>query len=201
MKRFGKRTVVVLAVAVAASVAAVAGYAFWTSTGTGSGYGEHRHARGVAGHQPGTEQAPRSCPVARRRRFSTPSRTPARAIRSSAGVTVSVANANGSAWTPVGGCSAADFSVNGQAAGSPHFHTALAQTFGPGGSSSATVSVRLVETGANQNGCQGVNGAPVLRRRLGGTRTVERRPAAPSLHRELSDTRTRVIDSREGRGR
>ena len=74
-----------------------------------------------------------------------------------AGVTVSVANGNGSAWTPVGGCSAADFSVNGQAAGSPHLHTALAQTFGPGGSSSATVSVRLVETGANQNGCQGVN--------------------------------------------
>ncbi len=156
MKRFGKRTVVVLAVAVAASVAAVAGYAFWTSAGTGSGYA----STGTAGAWLVTSQAPVGAALVP----GGPAQTVQYTVTNTGsgdqvlgGVTVSVANANGSAWTPVGGCSAADFSVNGQAAGSPHFHTALAQTFGPGGSSSATASVRLVETGANQNGCQGVN--------------------------------------------
>jgi hypothetical protein len=154
MRRFGKRTVVVLAVVVAASVAAVAGYAFWTSTGTGSG----NASTGTAGLWQVTSQSPSGASLVP----GGPAQTVQYTVTNTgagdqvlAGVTVSVANDNGSAWTPLGGCTAADFSVNGQSAGSPHFHTALAQTFGPGGSSSATVSVRLVETGGNQNGCQG----------------------------------------------
>ena len=152
MKRFGKRTVVVLAVAVAASVAAVAGYAFWTSTGSGSGSA----STGTSGAWQVTSQSPQGVALVP----GGPAQTVQYTVTNTgagdqvlAGVMVSVANGDGSPWTP-GGCSAADFSVNGQSAGSPHFHTALAQTFGPGGSSSATVSVRLVETGANQNGCK-----------------------------------------------
>jgi hypothetical protein len=72
-----------------------------------------------------------------------------------ANVTVSVANDDGTAWSD-GSCDAADFSVNGAPAGSPQVHTALQQTFGPGGSDSATVVVQMVDNGGNQDDCKNV---------------------------------------------
>jgi hypothetical protein len=154
MKRFGKRTVVVLAVAVAASVAAVAGYAYWTSAGTGTGSA----TVGTSGAWLVTSQAPVGPALVP----GGPAQTVQYTVQNTGtgdqvlgGVTVSVAGAGGSPWSS-GSCSPADFSVSGQPAGASLFHTALAQTFGPGGSSSASVTVRLVETGANQNDCKGV---------------------------------------------
>ena len=153
MKRFGKRTLILLAVVGAAVFAAVAGYAYWTSSGSGSG------SATVGTDTPWQVDvdAATGGPLTPGGPLQTVGYTVTNNSTGNqylAGVTVSVANADGSAWDGPGTCSAADFSVNGAAAGAPYDHTALAQTFGPGGSSSASVTVRMVDTGVNQNDCR-----------------------------------------------
>lgn len=75
-------------------------------------------------------------------------------------VTVSVANADGSPWTAVTGCSKNDFSINGANAGDSYDDVENAQNFGPLGAVDNTVTIKMVDTGANQNACQGA--APPL---------------------------------------
>jgi hypothetical protein len=153
MKRFGKKTVVLLAVVGVAVCAAVAGYAYWTSSGSGSG------SATVGTDTPW--QVDVDAAVGGPLTPDGPVQTVGYTVTNNgsghqylAGVTVSVENANGSAWDGPGNCSAADFSVNGAPAGASYNHTALAQTFGAGGSSSASVTVQMVDTGANQNDCR-----------------------------------------------
>jgi hypothetical protein len=70
-------------------------------------------------------------------------------------VTVKVANDNGSTWAPASGCSAADFSINGATAGDSYEDVENAQNFGPGGAVDNTVTITMVDTGKDQNACQG----------------------------------------------
>jgi hypothetical protein len=153
MKRFGKRTVVLLAVVSAAVLAAVAGYAYWTSSGSGSGsatVGTDTPWQVDVAAATGGPLTPGG-----------PYQTVGYSVTNNstgnqylAGVPVSVANPDGSAWDGPGNCSAADFSVNGAAAGASYNHVALGQTCGPGGSGSSSVTVQMVDTGVNQNDCR-----------------------------------------------
>ena len=153
MKRFGKRTLVLLAAVSAAAVAAVGGYAYFTSSGSGSG------SATVGTDTPWqvTTAAATGGPLTP----GGPVQTVGYTVKNNStgnqqlsSVVVSVATSIGGAWDGPGSCSAADFSVSGAAAGATYTHTALAQLFGPGGSDSASVTVRMVETGANQNDCR-----------------------------------------------
>jgi hypothetical protein len=154
MKRRGRRAAVLLVTGVIALSSAVAGYAYWTSTGTDSGAAavgttspwqvDVSTATGLPLYPGGNVQAVQYT------------------VTNSGGVdqrlnsvTVSVANPDSSPWA-AGSCSAADFSVNGAAAGSPYVAAGLADLYGPGGSQTGTVYVSMVDTGANQNDCKGV---------------------------------------------
>jgi hypothetical protein len=82
--------------------------------------------------------------------------------QSLAQVVVSVAMANGSPWSSQTditkpACTASDFSVGGQAVGTAWTDTALAGTFTAGQSkTTGSVTVELIDNGANQDNCQGV---------------------------------------------
>ncbi len=154
MKRFGKRAWVGLAAIAAAAIAVVGGYAYWTSTGSGSGsvtVGTDTPWQVDTAAASGGPLTPGG-PVETVGYTVTNNSTGNQAL---AGVTVSVANSDGSVWSS-GSCSAADFSVNGAPAGTSAYHTALAQTFGPGASDSASVTVQMVDTGVDQNDCRGL---------------------------------------------
>jgi hypothetical protein len=153
MKKSGKRTWIALVAILAVAVAAVGGYAYWTSTGSGSG------SVTVGTDTPWQVEvaAATGGPLTPGGPYQTVGYTVTNngsGNQALAGVTVSVAESDGSAWDGPGNCSAADFSVNGAPAGTAAYATALAQVFGPGGSSSASVTVQMVETNANQNDCR-----------------------------------------------
>jgi hypothetical protein len=76
-------------------------------------------------------------------------------------VQISVANSDGSAWSSQTdgtkpACTAADFSVGGQAVGSVWTDTSLAGFFNPGQSKYGTVTVQMIDNGLNQDNCQGL---------------------------------------------
>jgi hypothetical protein len=153
MKRRGRRAAAFLAIGLIAVSATVAGYAYWTSSGSGSGsasVGTDTPWQVDVGAAAGGPLTPGG-----------PTQTVGYTVTNNstgnqylAGVTVSVAESDGSAWDGPGNCSAADFSINGAAAGTPVNHTALSQTFGGGGSGSSSVTVQMVDTGGNQNDCR-----------------------------------------------
>jgi hypothetical protein len=155
MKRRGRRTATLLVTGVVALAAVVGGYAYWTSTGNGSAEATSDTSGPWAFKVAGPVGGPLS-PDGPSQTFEYTVVNEGTGNQALAGVTVSVAEANGTSWSS-GTCSAADFSLNGGAAGDPLVDTRLAQTFGPGGSDSATVYVQLVDTGANQDDCQGVS--------------------------------------------
>jgi hypothetical protein len=154
MKTRGRRAAALLATGVVALAAAAAGYAYWTSTGSGSA----EAATDTNGPWSFEVSGPTGGPLAPdgpSQSFLYTVQNDGTGSQALSSVTVSVANANGSTWTS-GDCSAADFSLNGGAAGDPLVDTRLAQVFGAGGSDSATVYVQMVDTGVNQDDCQGV---------------------------------------------
>jgi hypothetical protein len=152
MKRRGRRALVLLAVGVVAGSMTVAGYAYWTGTDTGSGSA----SVGTDGPWEVTTAAATGGPLAP----NGPVQVVQYTVKNTGtgnqyltSVTVSVANNDGSAWNS-DSCDAGDFRVNGAPAGSPQVHTALQQTFGPGGSDSAYVVVQMVDNGTNQDDCK-----------------------------------------------
>lgn len=70
-------------------------------------------------------------------------------------VRISVANPDGTEWTSVAGCSAADFSINGNPAGAFYDDTAQAADLDAGDSAQGSLTLQMVNTVANQDGCKG----------------------------------------------
>ena len=153
MKRRGRKAAAFLVIGLIAVSATVAGYAYWTTSGSGSGsasVGTDTPWQVVVDPAVGGPLTPGG-----------PTQTVGYTVTNNstgnqylAGVTVSVAESDGSVWNPPGNCSAADFSLNGEPAGTPAVLTALSQTFGGGGSGSSSVSVQMVDRGVDQNDCR-----------------------------------------------
>jgi hypothetical protein len=153
MKRISKRTAVLLAVVAAAVMAAVGAYAYWTTTGTGSGtatVGTDTPWQVDTAAATGGPLTPGG-----------PSQTVGYTVTNNStghqllsNVAISVANSDGSAWDGPGTCSAADFEVNGAAAGTAYDHTALAQNFAPGAAHASSITIQMIDTGVNQNDCR-----------------------------------------------
>lgn len=77
-------------------------------------------------------------------------------------VVVSVATSTGTTWSSqtISGkpaCTASDFSVGGNAVGTPWTDTSLHGDYQAGTSQSGTVTVEMIDSGANQDNCQGVS--------------------------------------------
>lgn len=136
---------VVLVAGTLTVVTAGAAFAYWTTTGNGSGSA----TAGTSSPFQVTTDAATGAPLAP----GGPAQTVAFHVKNNnAGVqrlqtvTVTVANADASAWTSVAGCSAADFTV-----GTPSF---TAGDIAPGATVDGTVRVTLDNTGSNQDGCK-----------------------------------------------
>jgi len=154
MKRRGRRAAVLLVTGVIALAASMAGYAYWTSTGTSSG------SASVGTTTPwevtvAAASGPALSPGGAAQSFDYTVTNTGSVDQRLTSVSVSVATSGGSAWTS-GSCSAADFSVNGAAAGTPYVDTQLADLYGPSGYETGTVQVSMVATNTNQNDCKGV---------------------------------------------
>jgi hypothetical protein len=145
--RSRKRLAVLAVAAVLVLGGGAAAFAFWTSAGGGSGAATpgtstaftvaSTAATGVALVPGGTAQS-----------VGFTVTNPGTASQALNLVAVTVANTDGTAWTAVPGCSAADYTI-----GTP------VVTYGTmlgGSNKTGTVSVTMIDTGVNQDACKGV---------------------------------------------
>jgi hypothetical protein len=169
MKRFimSKKGLVLLAALVVAIAASVGAYAYFTSTGTGTGSATVGTASNWTVGQTGVNSGGPLYPDpsiggANVQDNAYHVKNNNAGNQSLANVAISVANSNGSAWsaqadTNKPACTKDDFSVGGEAVGVTHNDTSLAGTFTAGqDKTTGSVTVELIDNGANQDNCQGV---------------------------------------------
>jgi hypothetical protein len=152
MKLKSKRTLVLIGVLAVASVAVMGAYAYFTSTGSGSGSA----SVGTSTAWAVTTDAATGGPLVP----GGPTETVAYHVKNnSAGqqklqaVAISVANANGSAWTSVAACSKDDFKLDAAAAGATQTDTP-AVNLAPDAQYDGSITIQMVDTGSNQDGCK-----------------------------------------------
>lgn len=151
-----KKGLALLATLAVAAVAAFGAYAYFTSSGNGSGSGKvgsdtawqvdtSAYTGGPLYPGAGSESIA----------YTVTNNNPGSQELNS--VDISVANADGSPWTS-GTCSAADFSVDGAAAGATATDTYGGPTndLASGANAGGTITLTMVDTGANQNDCRSV---------------------------------------------
>jgi hypothetical protein len=167
MKKFftSKKGLVLLGTMVVAVAAAIGAYAYFTSTGTGTGSATVGTSTAWTLGQTGTT-GPALLPDASIGTGNIQTKAyditnPSLGNQNLAQVDVSVAMANGSAWSsqtdPLKpACSKDDFSVGGAATGGTYTDTDSAGDFLAGETRSDTVSVQMIDNNANQDNCKGV---------------------------------------------
>ena len=148
-------------VAIIGTVAAVAlsgtgvAYSYWTSTGTGAGSA----TAGTSVAWVITDQATTGgalSPDGPTQTASFTVRNDGTGVQNLTQVVVSIKNSNGTAWAPVGGCTAADFSLGGLAVNTPVTLAVGAPVAAGAKSAQQDVTIQMVETGSNQDGCKNV---------------------------------------------
>jgi hypothetical protein len=142
MKRFGTKAWILLAVVAVAVVAAVGGYAYWTAGGSGTGSATTGDVSAVVVHQTSTVSNlyPGGPAVPLAGNFDNPN---------SGAVYVGSVSAS-VAGTSNGGCTAADFAVEGTS------NTPGEIPSGNGVGSWSGLTLRMVDSGSNQNACKNV---------------------------------------------
>lgn len=140
-----KRTTVIVATAAVLALGGGLAYAYWSSTGTGSGSATTGTSTAFSvASSPATGDALTPGGPAQSVAFTVTNPGAGNQILSS--VVVTVANADGTEWTAVPGCSAADYTI-----GTPVIpYGELA----PGGVADGTVSVSMNNLGTNQDACK-----------------------------------------------
>jgi hypothetical protein len=142
----------VVGIAVAASMA-VGAYAWFSSTGTGSGSATVGTSTPwavttlSATGGPLTPGGPTESITYKVKNNST-------GYQNLANVAISVANSDGSAWTSVAGCSKSDFSIDSAGSGTTYNDTALAGDIAPGATVTGSISLAMLDSGTNQDGCK-----------------------------------------------
>jgi allophanate hydrolase subunit 2 len=166
MRRFTKKRAVAALSLIAVLALAGGAYAYFTSTGNGTGTATVGSASTWTVGETGTATGGPLYPDAAigGANVQTDKYTVTNAGKGSQNLTqvvVSIANANGSAWssqtnpaTPA--CTAADFSVGAQAVGTAWTDTSLAGDYTASQSKNGTVTVEMIDSGKNQNNCQGL---------------------------------------------
>lgn len=164
-----KRKLIVGGVAAAMLAGAIGAFAFFTSTGSGTGSATVGTATAWSVTETATSGGPLfPDPAVGGPNIQTVSYTvtnPSLGSQSLASVTVTVSNPSTpfSVQTDLSkpACTAADFSVGGQAAGAAFTDTSAAGDFTAGQSKTEPVKVELIDNGLNQDNCQGVT-VPLL---------------------------------------
>jgi hypothetical protein len=153
MFHFTKKRAVVMAV-VGSLALAVGAYAYFTSTGTGSGSATAGTSTPwtVAGSAATGDPLTPGATTEQTMTYTVTN--PGSGNQGLRKVTVSVANANGTPWTAVSGCSKDDFSVNGAAAGTAYEDTENAGNIAPAGFVTNTVTIKMVDRPLDQEGCK-----------------------------------------------
>ncbi len=141
------KTAAIVATAALGLATAGGAYAYWTTTGTGSGTATtgtssaFQVATDAATGGPLTPGGPSQTVGIHVTNTNS-------GVQHLTSVDVSVANRDGSAWTAVPGCSAADYTV-----GTPSFK---AGDIAAGATSDGTVTVTMNNLGTNQDACKSV---------------------------------------------
>jgi hypothetical protein len=160
-----KRRVIAALTVVGALALAGGAFAYFTSSGTGTGSVSVGSA-GAWSLTSGTATGPALAPdpaVGGANVESIPYtvKNTGSGSESLSQVVVSVLTGTGAAWSSqtqtAPPCTAADFSVDGAAPGSPAVDTHLAGDLASGQSKTGTVTVELIDNGQNQNNCEGVS--------------------------------------------
>ena len=159
MKHLKSKKAVVLLVLAIAAIASVGAYAYFTSTGSGTGSATVGSDSAWAVGQTGSA-GPSLYPDTAIGTGSIQTKTytitnPSAGHQNLANVTVKVANADGSPWTS-GMCNKNDFSVGGAAVGATYTDTDSAGNFAGGETRTDSVTVQMIDNGANQNDCRGL---------------------------------------------
>ena len=155
MKIYKSKKVIALIVGIAVAAAlSVGAYAYFTSTGNGSGSASVGTSTAwavttlSATGGPLTPGGPTESITYKVKNNST-------GYQNLANVAISVANSNGSAWTAVSNCSKSDFTVNTASAGATYNDTAPASNIAPGATVTGSITLAMVDSGTNQDGCKG----------------------------------------------
>ena len=155
MKRLiSKNGLALLAVLAVAVMSAVGAYAYFTSTGTGSGsatVGTSTEWEVTTDAAVGGVLTPgglSSNTIAYHVKNNSAGQ------QSLANVAISIANADGTPWTSVSGCSKDDFKIGTAAAGATFNDVAAAGNLAPGATANGSITLKMVDTGSNQDGCK-----------------------------------------------
>jgi len=124
-------------------------FAYWTSTGVGDGTAETGESVVFAISSEDAVGGPLT-PGGATQTVDFTVTNPSTGYQSLAGVTISVATADGSPWAPATDCSAADYTA---VITSPPETGPIA----PNGSVDGQATISMIESGENQDGCQNLD--------------------------------------------
>jgi hypothetical protein len=143
----GRRIIAVLAAVVIVGAGGGMAYAYWSSTGDAAGSATTGTSTAFVVTTLPATGAPLT-PGGPAQSVAFTVANPSTGSQNLSSVVATVANSDGSPWTAVTGCSAADYSV-----GTPDI--VLGQ-IAPGGSVAGTVAVSMNNLSSNQDACKGV---------------------------------------------
>ena len=151
--RINKKAAVAVVTAVTLAGSGVA-FAWWTSSGTGDGSASTgaSSAFAVTADDIDTDTLTPGGPT---QTVGYKVNNPSTGHQHISSVSISVANANGSAWDPAGDCDADDFTVGGAAAGATETLTKDVDLAG-GADYTSDVVVAMINKDADQDDCQNV---------------------------------------------
>jgi hypothetical protein len=146
MRRPSKKLTIAVAAVGIIAIGGGTALAFWTTTGSGTGTA----TTGTSTAWAVTSNAPAGGPLSPNGPTETVAvhvTNPGSGTQHLNGVTAAVANSDGTAWTAVTGCSAADYTVS---------ITTISGDVLAAGTASGTATIRMIDTGSNQDLCKGV---------------------------------------------
>jgi hypothetical protein len=146
MRKFNKKSVIAAAALAILAVGGGTAFAYWTTTGSGTGAattGTSTSWTVAAAPAQGPALTPGGAPQT----VAVTVTNPGTGVQHLTSVSASVANADGSAWTAVADCSAADYTVSF----TPPF---TAADVAAGGTASGTATIQMVNSATNQDGCK-----------------------------------------------
>jgi len=148
-----KKVIALILGTVVAAVLSVGAYAYFTSTGNGSGSATVGTSTTWSVTTLSATGGPLT-PGGPTESITYKVKNNSSGYQNLANVAISVANADASAWTSVAGCSKSDFSIDGAAAGATYNDTAQAANVAPGATATGSITLQMVDSGSNQDGCK-----------------------------------------------
>ena len=154
MKLFRSKKALAIGVAAAMTVGIAGGaFAYFTSTGSGNGAASVGTSTDWAVTTDPAAGGP-LLPGSGTETIAYHVKNNSAANQSLVNVAISVADSTGAAWTSVAGCSKDDFTINAAAAGVTANDTSLAGVIAPGVTVDGSITLKMIESNGNQDGCK-----------------------------------------------